>query len=400
MFFSALASHPPVGHGAPHTISGPAGPCRFHDPYRAPPDSALRSLERKEPRGPRLTTIVLLIVALVFLWVVFAFNRLVRLRNQVRTAWADIDVQLTRRHDLVPQLVAAVQGYAGHEQAVLRAVTELRAQAAGTAQPGAARRSRIRARTGARPPVRAEGGLSGPQGERELRSAAARPGRSGGTPAVRAALLQRRGARLQRRRPACPRPARRAHVPASPRPSSSRHATTSARPVQVAAVMTKRVLLIACCACWLRRGAPSPRSASSPTTATIDIRRRRQPGRHRSASRVRAEGTDPPRHLSRLPDALRGSLRQPRGRRFRGARRAARRRERAVVHREQWPTACASTPATTTSCRCRPSTPTRCAIAPRASSASSPITTSCTGTRSAPAGRSRSIAAASTCACP
>lgn len=62
-------------------------------------------------------------------WGVFAFNRLVRLRNQMRTAWADIDVQLTRRHDLVPQLVAIVQGYAGHEKAVLSVVTELRAQA-------------------------------------------------------------------------------------------------------------------------------------------------------------------------------------------------------------------------------------------------------------------------------
>ena len=62
-------------------------------------------------------------------WVVYAFNGLVRLRNQMRSAWADIDVQLTRRHDLVPQLVAAVKAYAGHEQAVLAAVTELRAEA-------------------------------------------------------------------------------------------------------------------------------------------------------------------------------------------------------------------------------------------------------------------------------
>jgi LemA protein len=53
----------------------------------------------------------------------------VRQRNQVRNAWADIDVQLTRRHDLVPQLVATVQGYAGHEKAVLEVVTELRTQA-------------------------------------------------------------------------------------------------------------------------------------------------------------------------------------------------------------------------------------------------------------------------------
>jgi LemA protein len=76
-----------------------------------------------------LLTVAVLIAALVAIWLVFTYNRLVRLRNQARTAWADIDVQLTRRHDLVPQLVAAVKGYAGHEQAVLQAVTELRSQA-------------------------------------------------------------------------------------------------------------------------------------------------------------------------------------------------------------------------------------------------------------------------------
>ena len=73
--------------------------------------------------------ILVLIAAALLAWAVFAFNRLVRLRNQWRTAWADIDVQLQRRHDLVPQLVAAVQGYAGHESALLEAVTALRTQA-------------------------------------------------------------------------------------------------------------------------------------------------------------------------------------------------------------------------------------------------------------------------------
>jgi LemA protein len=76
-----------------------------------------------------VTGILGAIIVIVAIWVVFAYNRLVRLRNQVRTAWADIDVQLTRRHDLVPQLVAAVKGYASHEQAVLQAVTELRSRA-------------------------------------------------------------------------------------------------------------------------------------------------------------------------------------------------------------------------------------------------------------------------------
>jgi LemA protein len=74
-------------------------------------------------------------LALFLAWVIFTFNRLVRLRNQVRTAWADIDVQLQRRHDLVPQLVAAVQGYASHERSLLETVTSLRAQALALKSP-------------------------------------------------------------------------------------------------------------------------------------------------------------------------------------------------------------------------------------------------------------------------
>ena len=74
--------------------------------------------------------IVVGIVAITFaIWSTLAFNRLIRLRNQFRTAWADIDVQLQRRHDLVPQLVEAVKGYAAHERATLEAVTELRTRA-------------------------------------------------------------------------------------------------------------------------------------------------------------------------------------------------------------------------------------------------------------------------------
>lgn len=76
-----------------------------------------------------VATIALLVVAALATWAVFVFNRLVRLRNQVRTAWADIDVQLQRRHDLVPSLVAAVKGYAGHEQALMESLTALRTQA-------------------------------------------------------------------------------------------------------------------------------------------------------------------------------------------------------------------------------------------------------------------------------
>ena len=69
-----------------------------------------------------------LLAALVAIIVVL-YNRLVRSRNRVNTAWSDIDVQLQRRHDLVPQLVKAVDAYAKYEKATLEAVTELRAEA-------------------------------------------------------------------------------------------------------------------------------------------------------------------------------------------------------------------------------------------------------------------------------
>jgi LemA protein len=69
------------------------------------------------------------VVLVVVVASVIVFNELVAARNQVRAAWSDIDVQLTRRHDLVPQLVAAVQGYAGYERATLTTLTELRTRA-------------------------------------------------------------------------------------------------------------------------------------------------------------------------------------------------------------------------------------------------------------------------------
>lgn len=82
-----------------------------------------------------IMTMTLLVLVAVGVWAVLAFNRLVKLRNQVRTAWADIDVQLKRRHDLIPQLVSAVKGYAGYERGVLSSVTELRSQAIAEKSP-------------------------------------------------------------------------------------------------------------------------------------------------------------------------------------------------------------------------------------------------------------------------
>lgn len=73
---------------------------------------------------------LLLVVAAV--WI---YNGLVRRRNQVRAAWSDVDVQLLRRHDLVPRLVDAVKAYAAHERSLLDSVAALRAQALATQSP-------------------------------------------------------------------------------------------------------------------------------------------------------------------------------------------------------------------------------------------------------------------------
>ncbi len=69
------------------------------------------------------------VVALVALYVVATYNGLISKRNRVKNAWAQIDVQLKRRHDLIPNLIEAVKGYAAHEQRVLQEVTEARAAA-------------------------------------------------------------------------------------------------------------------------------------------------------------------------------------------------------------------------------------------------------------------------------
>jgi LemA protein len=73
--------------------------------------------------------IVVGILVLIALWVVSLYNGLVRLRNRRQNAFADIDVQLRQRHDLVPQLVETVKGYAGHEKEVLTKITEARSAA-------------------------------------------------------------------------------------------------------------------------------------------------------------------------------------------------------------------------------------------------------------------------------
>jgi LemA protein len=71
------------------------------------------------------------VVVLAVLWAVFAFNRLVSLRNRVDNGWSQIDVQLRRRYDLIPNLVETVQGYAAHERELFEKVAEARSRAMG-----------------------------------------------------------------------------------------------------------------------------------------------------------------------------------------------------------------------------------------------------------------------------
>src|SRR5438270_13470898 len=80
--------------------------------------------------------IVLGVVVLLVLFVVVAFNGLVRLRNRIDNAWAQIDVQLRRRYDLIPNLVETVKGYASHERQTFQAVTDARAAALNAQTPG------------------------------------------------------------------------------------------------------------------------------------------------------------------------------------------------------------------------------------------------------------------------
>lgn len=76
-----------------------------------------------------LLIIPLVIVVVVIVWMVAVYNGLVKLKNRVEEAWSDIDVQLKRRYNLIPNLVETVKGYAKHEEGVFQKVTEARSQA-------------------------------------------------------------------------------------------------------------------------------------------------------------------------------------------------------------------------------------------------------------------------------
>jgi LemA protein len=94
-----------------------------------------------------IVLIVIVVAALgVLWWAIATYNKLVRRRNQVTASWAQIDVQLKRRHDLIPNLVETVKGYAGHERATLEAVVAARSRAVeltGGQEAGVAQRAQV-----------------------------------------------------------------------------------------------------------------------------------------------------------------------------------------------------------------------------------------------------------------
>lgn len=79
--------------------------------------------------------IIVVIVAVIILWLIATFNGLITRKRRVDEAWSDIDVQLKRRYDLIPNLMGAVKGYLQHEQGVLEKVTQARAAAMGAHTP-------------------------------------------------------------------------------------------------------------------------------------------------------------------------------------------------------------------------------------------------------------------------
>jgi len=81
--------------------------------------------------------IIIVVIVLVILWLVSIFNALIRWRNRVKESWSDIDVQLKRRYNLIPNLVNTVKGYATHEKQVFTDVTEARTKAMGAGTPNA-----------------------------------------------------------------------------------------------------------------------------------------------------------------------------------------------------------------------------------------------------------------------
>jgi LemA protein len=83
-----------------------------------------------------ISIVLIVIVVILALFLVTTYNRLITLRQRVKEAWSDIDIQLKRRHDLIPNLIETVKGYAAHERGTFEAVTQARANAVAAGASG------------------------------------------------------------------------------------------------------------------------------------------------------------------------------------------------------------------------------------------------------------------------
>ena len=148
--------------------------------------------------------IVLGIIVVIVIWTISVYNGFVAMRQRTNQAFADVDVQLKLRHDLIPNLVETVKGYAAHERGTLEAV--VKARNAAIAAPGVEQKvAAENMLTGAlRQAVRTFGELSEPEGQRQLPAIAVGSLRHREQTRSLQALLQQRGAGIQHRHPTVP----------------------------------------------------------------------------------------------------------------------------------------------------------------------------------------------------
>lgn len=88
-----------------------------------------------KPKLNKMSISIIISFAILF-WLIFIYNRFIRMRNIVREAWSGIDVQLKRRYDLIPNLVDAVKGYSSYEKELLQDITDLRSKSMQITSPG------------------------------------------------------------------------------------------------------------------------------------------------------------------------------------------------------------------------------------------------------------------------
>ena len=140
--------------------------------------------------------IVVGVLVVIGLWAIAVYNGLVSGRNQAQTAWSQIDVQLKRRHDLIPNLVQVVKDAMGYEQETLTKVVQARNAAVAATGPAQAGVAEAALTPGDARPLRPGRELSAAQGQRQRQAAAGRADHDREQDRLRAPVLQRLGQRL------------------------------------------------------------------------------------------------------------------------------------------------------------------------------------------------------------